>query len=364
METEKLTSSGFSAGLCLALAGSALAGISWLIQTKASLSGFWSLPLGLLQVELTLFSLLLSLIGLLAFKRKIFVLCLALNLLLLLSPYSLSASQTSKGVAVLSWNVSGTQTHTETQEEKLPCVLSYLSSWKQNTERQLILLQEVPKSNKKRFEEKLQMRCTWSHYLCENEQCNGLLTCADQEWKINRERQRPFHSDQRYGFQQLELEDKKTDQKINVLNIHLESLWRTIASFPNIKRSGTPLEMLRDNPNPNLLLQVLQKNAENQRAEIDELVEVLNQLRDPTLLAGDFNSPPSLWLHQALREEYQDAQVETGSGFGHTTSRFDFLQVRIDYLYASTELAWTGNTTVDYSTHCSDHFPIQSFFSW
>ena len=366
METKKLEPlSIFSLGLFfLVLGGSLFAVISWIIQTKASLSGFWSLPLGLLQLEITISSLLISLLGGLIFRRKIFISCFLINLLLLFSPYSLSASQSAKGISILSWNVSGTKKQTETQQEKLPCITSYLSEWKKGKERQIILLQEVPKSHKTHFERELDMKCTWSHYLCEDKNCNGLLTCADHDWKINRERQRPFRSGQRYGFQQLELEDKPTNQKINVLNIHLESLWRTIASFPNIKRSGTPLEMLRDNPNPKLLLKVLEKNAQNQRIEIDEVFEVLNQLQDPTLFAGDFNSPPSLWIHRALREQYQDAHVKTGNGFGHTTSRFDVLQARIDYLYASAQLNWTGNTTVDHSTLCSDHFPVQSSFSW
>ena len=69
METEKLNpSSGFSLGLIFGLGGSLFAGISWLIQTKASLSGFWSLPLGLFQIELTIFSLLISLLGFLIFR--------------------------------------------------------------------------------------------------------------------------------------------------------------------------------------------------------------------------------------------------------------------------------------------------------
>jgi endonuclease/exonuclease/phosphatase family metal-dependent hydrolase len=190
------------------------------------------------------------------------------------------------------------------------------------------------------------------------------LFCADQEWKINRQRQRPFHSGQRYGFQQLELEDKSSGQKINALNLHLESLWRTISSLPNIKRFGTMSEIVRSNQDPKLLLQALEENAKNQRAEIDELLGVLNQLQDPILLAGDFNSPPSLWFHRYLRKEYQDAHIKTGNGFGHTTSRLDFLQMRVDYLYASEELSWTGNSSVNYQTHCSDHFPLQSFFSW
>lgn len=369
METEKLTvpdpvPARSSLSLYFGLGVSLLAGFSWVVQSKASLSGFWSLPLGLFQTELTILSLVGSLFGGLYLRNKIFGLLFLLNLFILLSPYSLSSSKKSQGVAVLSWNVSGTNKLTEIQEEKVPCLIDYLSEWKNGTARQVIFLQEVRKSQAIQFEEALEMDCSWSHYLCEGENCNGLLLCADQEWNVNRQRQRPFHSGQRYGFQQLELEDKNTGQKINAINIHLESLWRTISSLPNIRRFGTMSEIVRSNPDPKLFLQALEANAKNQRAEIDALFKVLNQLQDPILLAGDFNAPPSLWFHRYLRREYQDAHVAAGHGFGHTTSRLDFLQMRVDYLYASEEFSWTGNASVDYQTHCSDHFPVQSFVSW
>ena len=95
METEKLTvpdpvPARSSLSLYFGLGVSLLAGFSWVVQSKASLSGFWSLPLGLFQTELTILSLVGSLFGGLYLRNKIFGLLFLLNLFILLSPYSLS----------------------------------------------------------------------------------------------------------------------------------------------------------------------------------------------------------------------------------------------------------------------------------
>ena len=336
----------------------------WLLQSKALLSGFWTLPLGMFELYFSLFSVVFSLIGFVYLAEVKYLLLLSVNLLLFVEPFSWSKTQTDDRLAIISWNVSGSNKETPFNEEKLPCVLNYLSNWKDQSNRQVLFLQEVPKSHKEQYESALSMQCYWAHYLCTQEKCNGLLLCADKEWRFTLEQQRRYSSEQNYGFLQLELEDQKTKQKINALNIHLESLWRTFYNNPQVQKHPSIWKTIHSNPSPRLLLDILSTHSKQQRNEIDDLFQVLNQLKDPVLLAGDFNSPPSLWFHRKLRSQLRDAHKETGFGFGHTNTRFGLLASRIDYLYASPELTWSANTVVDYKASCSDHYPLSSYLDW
>ena len=365
METKTFSQSTFvrfSYFVCLIMG--VIGALIWILQSQAFLSGFWSLPLGLFQFEITVLSLIFSLLGAFFFHRKYFWAATFINSILCSSFFSVSCTRDAKGVGVLSWNVAGSQPLTTMNKDKLPCLLNYASQWSSEYERKIMFLQEVQKQHEDDFEQALNMDCVWSHYLCERQDCNGLLVCSDKKWNITLERRRPYQAGQRYGFQQLELEDTKTSRKLNVLNIHLESLWRTLAKMPNIQPAESLWQMLRSNPDPKIIFRLLKVNAKTQRADIDQLFTLIKKFKDPTLIAGDFNSPPTLWFHRALRAQYHDAHEETGFGFGHTTSKMGVFQGRIDYLYISPELELTGNTTVDNETRCSDHFPVLSSFSF
>ncbi len=343
---------------CLLL--SLLGGLLWIIQIPASLAGFWSLPVGLLQLEFTVLALIGSLFGGFYFKKKYFLGIGFINCILCSSFFSVSCAQESAGVNLLSWNVAGSN------DSQIPCLRNYVTNWSQQHERKIVFLQEVQQQHKTDFENALQMTCFWSDYVQKKSNATGLLVCHDQTWESNEDKKLPYESGEDYGFQFLELKDKRTNNTINLLNIHLESLWRTLDNMygesDDITLKESFVETIRGNPE--ILLPVLKANAKSQRSEIDALFAFLKNFRDPTLIAGDFNSPPNLWFHRYLRKHYNDAHVKTGFGFGYTTFRLSFIRSRVDYLYASPEVLLTGNTWVDRETSCSDHFPVLSSFSF
>jgi endonuclease/exonuclease/phosphatase family metal-dependent hydrolase len=163
----------------------------------------------------------------------------------------------------------------------------------------------------------------------------------------------------------MEIIDIHTKKTFNIMNVHLESLYttsRNISSFPGGNSFSSVIRTIWSTGKYGSIFELLNKNAQAQEKQLNEIKSVLAQLKDPTIIAGDFNSPPEQWHHRNLRVGYTDAHREAGWGFGATVERLGILHSRVDYLYASKELGWSGQTTVNNEIHCSDHFPIQSKF--
>jgi endonuclease/exonuclease/phosphatase family metal-dependent hydrolase len=334
----------------------------WLLNGKASFIGFWTLPLGVFTYWINLFSFIASM-GLLIYYRYIlFVVLTLINVSIFLDDYKLYVGET-KGTSILSWNVGGKRRFTPDNKNKLMCIFTHINEWKKNHDSSIIFLQEVPQKDAESFEKYLKMQCYWTHYSCTTKNCNGLLLCADDSWSFRLEQHREFLKGSRYGYLQLELLHKETQQRLNAINVHLESLYRTATNFPEIKKRASVWKTIKEQPDISLILGFLGEHANKKREEMDRLYDVLQQLNDPTIIAGDFNTPSSLWLHRRLQKDFIDAHRATGRGFGKTTFRWGFIANRINYLYASPELYWTGATTVDLSATCSDHYPISSWFS-
>lgn len=57
----------------------------------------------------------------------------------------------------------------------------------------------------------------------------------------------------------------------------------------------------------------------------------------PTLLLGDFNTPPNSTGHSLLSRSLRDSFGAVGAGFGYTY-RADVPVWRIDYIWSSSEL--------------------------
>lgn len=93
--------------------------------------------------------------------------------------------------------------------------------------------------------------------------------------------------------------------------------------------------------------------ARRQANQSAALVERVVRLRDPTIVAGDFNSTRDFWLHASLRDHLVDTWERAGLGFGATKYVWDWLPLRIDFVYASPALQ-VVSTEVQ-PDPCSDH---------
>ncbi|MBN2800347.1 MAG: endonuclease/exonuclease/phosphatase family protein [Deltaproteobacteria bacterium] len=99
-----------------------------------------------------------------------------------------------------------------------------------------------------------------------------------------------------------------------------------------------------------------QQTFKVQGAQAAGLLGRVERFRDPTLLAGDFNSTRDTALHTALRRHLTDAWDPGGRGFGATATLFGWVPLRVDYLYASREFAVQEATVL--RSGCSDHLPV------
>lgn len=151
---------------------------------------------------------------------------------------------------------------------------------------------------------------------------------------------------------------KINGKKIRVYSAHLESVHLH-------KEDYYTIEDIEDNQKPDWLSvkNILRKMklATTKRAE---QAQVLKQALDDycceQILCGDFNDVPVSFTSHTLRENFQDAFVEKGKGFGATfLSRLSLF--RIDYALFSEHFKIHSYRSVH--EKLSDHYPVIVTFS-
>lgn len=303
---------------------------------------FWSLPVGILTPILCLLSFFLSLWAWKNSKEHLYSIMAVLWIFIPLADFNLSTPEKS-GVPVISWNIGAPD------KSKFDCILSTLEEWQESNPDGLMFFQEIRHDLAMKVEQNLDIQCRWKTYFasCKSNTCNGLQICIPNEWTFSKTGHRDFSQRGTYGFLQTELNHLPTSRTINALNIHLESLYLTKWRDQNKSSS----------------LSILHKNTLHQTEQVQQLLNIFDQLQDPIILAGDFNSVSPMWIHRKLRQGFTDAHRATGFAFGWTKFKFHF-PLRIDFLYAKAPLKWTGPTLNRNDITCSDHFPVQSWFNW
>ena len=290
---------------------------------------------------------------------------LALNTIFFFGDFRWRIPETT-GVAVLSWNTASRPAKDKANPRQ-ECALKVLKEWLSEHNQSVIMLQETRKFQEDLFSKRLGLSCSWSHYKdgCSSKWfCNGLMICLPKNWKKGRPLHRDFTNDSSYGFLQLEATTPE-GQTYNLMNLHLESLYNSARTFPalsNKPNAAAAIKHLIKNAELRTGLELLSKNAQTQRIQMDKIADVLRQLNDPTIIAGDYNAPSAAWQHRWFRDDHQDAHRSTGRGFGNTTERFGIIHSRIDFLYADHKVRWSGPTRVLHKVECSDHKPLTSWF--
>lgn len=75
----------------------------------------------------------------------------------------------------------------------------------------------------------------------------------------------------------------------------------------------------------------------------------------PVVVCGDFNDTPISYTYKTVRTHLNDAHLESGTGFGHTTVR-TFPSFRIDYILHDPKI--NSSNFVRDKVLFSDHYPI------
>jgi endonuclease/exonuclease/phosphatase (EEP) superfamily protein YafD len=182
----------------------------------------------------------------------------------------------------------------------------------------------------------------------------GLATCTrGEKWALGDGKGMRFVDDENWYYVGAEV--RGGERVFNVLAVHLfpyRYVARTIRSALG--------ELTKGDVEP--LTEFAAKSEAIVRSQSDQsaaLLERVQKFKDPTVIGGDFNSTRDSALHAALRSHgLTDAYERGHGGFGGTVFLFDWIPLRIDYVYASDAFGVRTSDIPDLG--CSDHRPVVS----
>jgi endonuclease/exonuclease/phosphatase (EEP) superfamily protein YafD len=227
-------------------------------------------------------------------------------------------------------------------DQKLQCVVDLLVDKKVD----LIAFQEISHLRIKDLKKKLEMKCRFTDYFgINNQNVGGIAICIPHwsVWQLSMAKNVKILDRWRSIFSEVQQQDGTL--KFNLLNLHLTS--------PKIH----PNELSWDQKDLKQLVYKTLNTLEIHDKQYENIVKSLNSFQDPTLIAGDFNSPPEAMIHQRLAEGWTDIWLAFGQGMGATRYFGNLLPFRIDYIYAKKE-QWRVHQAEVISKDCSDHFPV------
>lgn len=125
--------------------------------------------------------------------------------------------------------------------------------------------------------------------------------------------------------------------KLRVMCVHMEPSWVLGGSLDTKE-----------------IVPVLSKVAADRRAQIDLVLAALKPSREPVILAGDFNGPPSSESIMRIANVFTDCFATTEKGFGMSLLA-SLPYKRIDYVF---ERGLTPQSSEVIESRASDHKPI------
>lgn len=234
-------------------------------------------------------------------------------------------------LTVASWNVQRLWGIGEQTDQALRCVVDTLAP----IEPDVVSFLEVSRSDVSALADALDLHCVHAPYHSSGAvEQGGLAVCAAERHHLSGRGLR-FVDDEDWHYVSAEI--RTSAQRFNVLAVHL---------WPY--RLGAGRSFTR---------RVAHGQANQSRA----LLERVERFRDPTIVAGDFNSTRDFHLHRRLRDHLQDTWEVGGLGFGATKFVRDLVPMRIDYVYASD--AFQVHRSRVLPAECSDHRPVVSELS-
>lgn len=98
-------------------------------------------------------------------------------------------------------------------------------------------------------------------------------------------------------------------------------------------------------------------NLSEQRNIVNALIKILDKLKIPCVLAGDFNTTPNAEVLKPIRERLKSAADELGKTNDATWATFS-PETTIDYIFVSKDVKVVDYGVVDLVL--SDHFPLKA----
>ena len=246
-----------------------------------------------------------------------------------------AATTEDEPLRVMSWNVQRLGYATSTSAPRFRCVVDAIEA----ADPHVLALLEVTAKDIARLSPQLDLSCEHIDYLGTGKtNTGGLAACTrGGDWKLARRAPRRFVDDSSWFYMFAELE--RGDRVFNLLAVHLQPYRLALGGSDELAV------------------------ARAQSAETDALLLRLSKLRDPTIVAGDFNSPRDTSVHHAMRQHLTDAWEQAGWGPGQTVRLFDILPMRIDYIYTTDSFGVNHAEIPPVDWTCSDHRPVVTHLS-
>ena len=239
-------------------------------------------------------------------------------------------------LTMMNWNLRRLWGGGQDGGDALGCVIQAV----QERDPDVLALLEVSLDDIEALTEPLQLECAHATYLAGGGPTKGgLAVCARGErWSLRSGSGQRFvdPDDWHYVFAELQA---ASGQVFNALAVHLHPYEFSMNRWMDLGRHGQRV----------------------QRAQSDQAIALLHRmgrLKDPTLVAGDFNSTRDAALHVGLRRHLTDTWERAGLGLGGTVDLFGWLPLRVDYVYASEQFA-VRSAEVS-GEGCSDHRAVVS----
>jgi endonuclease/exonuclease/phosphatase family metal-dependent hydrolase len=245
---------------------------------------------------------------------------------------------------VLTWNVRRLWGAPDDGGDAFACVTNAV----REAHPDVLALLEVSAEDVKRLSSDLGLRCAHTPYRGGGDaQQGGIAACsAGDRWRLRSGEGQRFVDDEDWSYVFSELASE--GRVFNLLAVHLYPYGFDIAR-----------RITRGPPEPEELLALGEKVSRVARGQSDQsaaLLDRVGRLKDPTVIAGDFNSTRDAALHHAMRAHLTDVWEQSGFGFGGTVRLFEWLPLRVDHIYTSADFAVRDAAVL--TAGCSDHLPV------
>ena len=230
-------------------------------------------------------------------------------------------------VTILNWNL---QRLAWSQPGGLECIVATL---KDRIKPDVLSLTELSYQEMETLAERLDLECVHVDYRgTEETGVGGVASCVrDSRWALGYTDRRRFVEDRDWFYSFAEF--RRNEQVFNLLTVHLQPY-----RF-GMGEGALPV-------------------AQAQAEETDALLRRVSKLNDPTVVAGDFNSPRDAEVHVRMRSHMRDTWEVGGWGPDGTVRLLDLIPMRVDYIYATEDFAVQRSDILDAA--CSDHRPVLS----
>ena len=235
-------------------------------------------------------------------------------------------------LTVMSWNLRRLWGGPDDGGDPLACAIAAIEAERPD----VVTLLEVSREDVDRLGAALGLSCTHATYHQSGSSTKGgLASCVrGARWGLEAGSGLRFVDDEDWYYVLSEV--RRADQVFNVLAVHLHPYALHMNDLADI-------------------------SSDVVRVQSDQSAALLGRVasfKDPTLVAGDFNSTRDAALHASLRGHLTDVWERGGAGFGGTVRFLDWVPLRVDYIYASDAFAIEASRVPDVG--CSDHRPVVS----